>query len=190
MEQFGSNPEALDEDRFIEPEDRSEPTLEFTTNAFGTAGTSKGGKAQAAVLPDVEDVDLSKPLAPTHDENKGFMRFMPALIKEMNRKGVPFSLDGASGEITIEGFYKNGAMKLEIEANDDIVAIDKHGKRKVMTSFEALVKLNFDWWRRSTGRGELRNPDRPWLDEFLTKGWVKRQVIFVPRDEQGGEDAE
>ena len=40
-------------------------------------------------------------------------------------------------------------------------------------------------------RSELLSPDRPWLDEFLDKGWVKRQVIFVPRDEQGpGEDAE
>lgn len=189
MEQFGNTPENLYEDRFTGPADHPEPALEFTADELGTGAKAKGGKAPVA-LPDVEDVDLSKPLAPTHDENKGFMRFMPALIKEMNRKGVPFSLDGASGGITIEGFYKNGAMKLEIEANDDIVAIDKHGKRKVMTSFEALVKLNFDWWRRSTGRGELRNPDRPWLDEFLTKGWVKRQVIFVPRDEQGGEDAE
>ena len=191
MEQFGSNPEALDEDRFNDPADRSEPALEFTPDTFGKTGTAKGGKAHAAALPEVDDVDLSKPLAPTHDENKGFMRFMPALIKEMNRRGVPFNIDGASGEITIRGFYKNGAMTLEIAPNDDIVAIDKNGKRKVLKSFDTLVKLNYDWWRRSTGRGELLSPDRPWLDEFLDKGWVKRQVIFVPRDEQGpGDDAE
>ncbi|HDR8943165.1 TPA: hypothetical protein QDB15_000093 [Burkholderia vietnamiensis] len=184
MEQLGNTYE----DRFTDPDDQAEPALAFTADALGTG--AKGGKAPVA-FPEVEDVDLSKPLAPTHDENKGFMRFMPALIKEMNRKGVPFSLDGGSGEITIKGFYKNGAMKLEFSPNDDIVAIDKNGKRKVMTSFDALVKLNYDWWRRSTGRGELLSPDRPWLDEFLEKGWVKRQVIFVPRDEQGpGEDAE
>ncbi|MCA8287616.1 hypothetical protein [Burkholderia vietnamiensis] len=191
MEQFGSNPEALDEDRFNDPADRSVPALEFTPDTFGKTGTAKVGKAHAAALPEVDDVDLSKPLAPTHDENKGFMRFMPALIKEMNRRGVPFNIDGASGEITIRGFYKNGAMTLEIAPNDDIVAIDKNGKRKVLKSFDTLVKLNYDWWRRSTGRGELLSPDRPWLDEFLDKVWVKRQVIFVPRDEQGpGDDAE
>lgn len=191
MEQFGSNPEAPDEDRFNDPVDRSEPALEFTPDTLGKTGTVKGGKAHVAALPEVEDVDLSKPLAPTHDENKGFMRFMPPLIKEMNRRGVPFNIDGASGEITIRGFYKNGAMTLEIAPNDDIVAIDKNGKRKVLKSFDTLVKLNYDWWRHSTGRGELLSPDRPWLDEFLDKGWVKRKVIFVPRDEQGpGDDAE
>ncbi|PRG26972.1 hypothetical protein [Burkholderia multivorans] len=191
MEQFGSNPEALDEDRFNDPADRSEPALEFTPDTFGKTGTAKGGKAHAAALPEVEDVDLSKPLAPTLDESNGFLRFLPPLLRTMNRKGVPFNIDGASGEITLAGFYKNGPMKLEIAPNDDIVAIDKHGKRKIMKSFDALVKLNYDWWRRSTGRGELLSPDRPWLDEFLDKGWVKRQVIFVPRDEQGpGDDAE
>ena len=140
--------------------------------------------APAPVVVDVEDVDLSKPLAPTHDENKGFMRFMPALVKEMNRKGVPFTLDGNTGIITIAGFYKNGPMTLEVEANDDIVSIDKRAKRKVMKTYDDLVALNYKWWRASTGRGVNITPDRPWLDAFLEKGLIKRVVIFVPRDEQ------
>lgn len=141
-------------------------------------------------VPDVEDVDLSTPLAPTHDENKGFMRFMPALIKEMNRNGVPFTIDGNTGIITIDGFYKNGPMTLEVEANDDIVSIDKRTRRKVMKAYDDLVALNYKWWRGSTGRGVNVTPDRPWLDAFIAKNLVKRQVIFVPRDEQTTGDEE
>ncbi|WP_186136939.1 MULTISPECIES: hypothetical protein [Burkholderia] len=183
MEQLGTTYE----DRFTDPDDQAEPALAFTADALGTG--AKGGKAPVAI-PDVEDVDLSKPLAPTHDENKGFMRFMPPLVKALNRKGVPFAIDGNTGEITINGFYKNGPMKLEIEANDDIVAIDKRGKRQVMQSYDDLVKLNFHWWRQSTGQGVPRNPDRPWLDEFLDKGWVRRSVIYLPSTDQAPADDE
>ncbi|SDG95525.1 hypothetical protein SAMN05216466_106175 [Paraburkholderia phenazinium] len=172
----------------LDPVVHPEPALDFGASA--THGKAKGGKKGATPAePEVEDVDL-KPLGPTHDENKGFMRFMPPLIKLMNRNGVPFNIDGSSGEITIGGFYQNGPMKLEIEANDDIVAIDKRDRRKVLKSYDDLVKLNFDWWRRATGKGNNVNPDRPWLDAFLEKNWVKRQVIFVPRDDQGPTDAD
>ncbi|MCA8148167.1 hypothetical protein [Burkholderia vietnamiensis] len=183
MEQLGNTYE----DRFTDPDDQAEPALEFTADALATG--AKGGKAPV-VIPDVDDVDLSKPLAPTHDENKGFMRFMPALIKEMNRKGVPFTIDGNTGIITISGFYKNGPMTLEVEANDDIVAIDKRARRKVMKTYDDLVKLNFFWWQQSTGQGVPRNPDRPWLDAFLDKGWVRRSVIYLPSTDQAPVDDE
>jgi hypothetical protein len=48
-----------------------------------------------------------------------------------------------------------------------------------------IVALNFDWWRRSTGKGINITPDRPWLNSFIQKNWAKRQVIFVWREEQG-----
>lgn len=162
---------------------------------------SKGGKhkkdhvepapAPVEVEVEVEDLDLSTSLAPTHDENKGFMRFMPPLIKEMNRRGVPFKLDGASGEIAIAGFYRSGGVSLEIGDGDTITAVDRRNTRTTVSTFDDLVRLNYDWWLRTNGKtGENHlNPDRPWLDEFLTRGMVKRQVIFVPRDDApGGED--
>lgn len=130
---------------------------------------------------DTGDVDLSKPLAPTHDENKGFMRYLPELLKVMNRKGVPFTLNGATGEIQVSGFYKAGGVTLEIGDDDTITAVDRRA-RTVVATYDDLVRLNYDWWVRSNGRGELLSPDRPWLDAFLEKGWIKRVVIFVPRD--------
>ncbi|WP_416268318.1 hypothetical protein SD235_11770 [Burkholderia cepacia] len=183
MEQLGNTYE----DRFSDSDNQAKPALQFTADALGTG--AKGGTAPV-VIRDVDDVDLSKPLAPTHDENKGFMRFMPALIKEMNRRGVPFNIDGNTGAITIEGFYKNGPMKLEVDDNDDIVSIDKRGRRQVMQTYDDLVKLNFTWWRDSPGKCVNVNPDRPWLDAFLDKNLVKRQVIFVPRDDLAPADAE
>ncbi|HDR9033341.1 TPA: hypothetical protein QDB07_000790 [Burkholderia vietnamiensis] len=157
-----------------------------------TAASSKGkhGKkyqdepapapAVEPVAGDVGDVDLSTPLAPTHDENKGFMRYLPPLLKTMNRNGVPFQLDGASGAITVDGFYKAGGITLEIGDDDTITAVDRRA-RTVVSTYDDLVRLNYDWWTRSNGRGENLSPDRPWLDAFLEKGWIKRVVIFVPR---------
>lgn len=173
--------------QFDQADDHASAHQNADVNAAGTDGDRalhQLGQSLGVDVGDV-DVDLSKPLAPTHDENKGFMRFMPALIKEMNRNGVPFTIDGPTGIITISGFYKNGPMTLEVEDNNDIVAIDKRARRKVMKSYDDLVQLNFEWWRRSTGRGINVTPDRPWLDAFIAKNWVKRQVIFVPREDQG-----
>lgn len=143
-----------------------------------------------APVADVEEVDVLVPLAPTHDENKGFMRFMPPLVKEMNRRGVPFKLDGATGDITIAGFYRSSGVSLEIGDGDAITAVDRRNARTTVTSFDDLVRLNYDWWIRTNGKtGENhQNPDRPWLDEFLTRGMVKRQVIFVPRDDAPGSE--
>ncbi|MCY0389984.1 hypothetical protein OVY01_22870 [Robbsia sp. Bb-Pol-6] len=137
------------------------------------------GKKDAAPVAD-EPLNLT-PLAPTHDENKGFMRFMPALIKEMNHKGVPFTLNGTTGEIQLSGFYRAQGVTMEIGAGDAISVTDRRGTTPVNT-FADLATLNYEWWTRSNARGENLNPERPWLDEFLEKGWVKRQVIYVPRD--------
>ncbi|MCA8448978.1 hypothetical protein [Burkholderia vietnamiensis] len=153
------------------------------TSTKGKHGKKHQDEPAPAVVETVDtgDVDLSKPLAPTHDENKGFMRYLPELLKVMNRKGVPFTLNGATGEIQVSGFYKAGGVTLEIGDDDTITAVDRRA-RNVVATYDDLVRLNYDWWVRSNGRGELLSPDRPWLDAFLEKGWIKRVVIFVPRD--------
>jgi len=175
--------------------DLADTTIVTEDSPIASTGKGKHGKKHhdepaPAPVADVEEVDVLVPLAPTHDENKGFMRFMPPLVKEMNRRGVPFKLDGATGDITIAGFYRSSGVSLEIGDGDAITAVDRRNARTTVTSFDDLVRLNYDWWIRTNGKtGENhQNPDRPWLDEFLTRGMVKRQVIFVPRDEVPGSE--
>lgn len=155
-------------------------TLSADENRNNEADLAPTAKTKPSTIAIDDVVDLA-PLAPTHDENKGFMRFMPSLIKEMNRKGVPFTLNGTTGEIQLSGFYRAQGVLMEIGEGDAIRVIDRRGTTPVKV-FDDLVKLNFEWWTRSNARGENLNPDRPWLDEFLEKGWVKRQVVYVPRE--------
>lgn len=148
----------------------------ITADIAADGFTSKAKKAKD-VVPEALDLAPLAPLAPTHDE-KGFMRFMPALIKEMNRRGVPFTLNGGTGEIQLSGFYRAQGVTMEIGEGDAITITDRRGSTAVAT-YDDLVMLNFEWWTRSNGRGENVNPDRPWLDEFLSKSLVKRQTIYV-----------
>lgn len=136
-------------------------------------------------LSDEESEDhLTTPMVPQH-ENNGFIRFMPELIQEMNRRGVRFNF-GGNGQILVDGFYKNGPLTLDIKG-DLIIATDKRGKSKTITELQDLVTLNFSWWKRSSSRGVYLVPERPWLDEFVKTNIVKRQVIYVPKDDEAVE---
>ncbi|WP_396329324.1 hypothetical protein [Burkholderia anthina] len=165
------------------------PEVTSTTTSKGKHGKKHQDEpAPAPVAVDTGDVDLSTPLAPTMGEGNTFLRFMPALVKTMNAKGVPFSIDGNTGNINVAGFYNAGGIVLKIGDDDVITAVDRREKTTVAASFDDLVKLNYEWWIRSNGKNGAGRitPDRPWLDEFLAKGWIKRVVIFVPRDEAPG----
>lgn len=112
-----------------------------------------------------------------------FLRFLPPLVREMWDKGANLQLDNASGMLLIDGFYKNGAMKLDFRENG-IVAIDKRGRESDVRSFDDLVDLNYAFWRQANSqKGVYVQPQRPWLDAMLEKKKLKRQVIFVAADD-------
>ena len=113
----------------------------------------------------------------------GFLRFFPPLIKQMAELGVQFKME-QDGALYVEGFYKNGPMKLDFEG-DNLVAIDKRGRKTAIGHFDDMLQLNFQWWRLSNGKSSYVVPERPWLDKFIDKKWVKRKVIFEPIDEIG-----
>ena len=177
MEQFGTTPENLFEGRFTDPSDNPEPALEFTADALGTGAKAKGGKTTAAI----DEEELAKPLAPTFAEGHGLLRFFPPTLRDMARAGVNFTLDN-SGAVTVNGFYKRGPLSLEIGDDDSLTAIDRRGQKHPIGTYDDLVALNYRAWIQSNTRGESFAPERPWLDAFIAKNWVKRQVIFVPRD--------
>lgn len=120
----------------------------------------------------------------------GFLRFMPELIKRLHSMGGKVSLND-DGSMLLEGFYKNGALRLEIEEgkNDTIkiVAVDKRGRRKEISTIDDLVQINFAWWKISNGRGTYIVPERPWLDQFIEKRWVRKKIIYEPIESEGEE---
>lgn len=120
----------------------------------------------------------------------GFLRFMPELIKRLHSMGGKVSLND-DGSMLLEGFYKNGALRLEIEEGKKdtikIVAVDKRGRRKEISTIDDLVQINFAWWKISNGRGTYIVPERPWLDQFIEKRWVRKKIIYEPIESEGEE---
>jgi hypothetical protein len=116
----------------------------------------------------------------------GFIRRMPALIQSLFQSGVDFSMD-TKGDLLIEGFYDNGPMRLVLDENDRVKAVDKRNKATPITSFDDLVTINFEWWKLTNAAAKGKKytaPTQPWLGSFQTKNLVKRQVIFVENDGQ------
>ena len=118
----------------------------------------------------------------------GFLRFAPPLIKQIAALGGQLRM-GPDGSLWIEGFYKNGPMKLDFDENDILFAIDKRERKTAIAHFDDLVLLNFSWWRASnTKKNEYILPEQPWLHHFIEKKWVKRKIIFEPIDSSVSDD--
>lgn len=116
-------------------------------------------------------------------ELPGWAQWMPPLVQELWAKKAYFNLD-ASGELTMDGFYKNGSMRLKVQKDGSIIAIDKRNREEVIKSFDDLGMLNYRWWVQSNSKSAYIMPPQPWLDFFRDKKLVKRQVIFLPIDQE------
>ena len=123
---------------------------------------------------------------------RGALRFLPPFFTEIAEKGVAFSMDGLTGNFLVEGFYRNGPMKLQVTETDDIKTIDKNGKEVLVRNYEDLMRLNYRWWVRSSTRTTYVSPNRPWINDYIKAGLVERKVIFVPnqKDDSDGSEGE
>lgn len=121
----------------------------------------------------------------------GFLRFMPDLIKNIHNMGGKVTLND-DGSLSLDGFYKNGPMRLEIEDGADakILAVDRRQRRTTIGTIDDLVQLNYSWWKLSNGRGTYLVPERPWLDKFIEKKLVRKKFIYEPIDIEGSDDQE
>lgn len=142
-----------------------------STNAGSTNDEGDGADGDART-PEPE-----RPMPPS-------VKRMPALLQELWKKGVQFSLDSRTGDFLVEGFYTNGALRLS-EQDDGMQAVDKRGRKEHVVSFDDLARINFRWWRLSTDKDRYIAPQRPWIDAFTQNKWVTRKVIFVPADDTG-----
>jgi hypothetical protein len=141
------------------------------------------------------DENLNERLGQGQDDHKdlspltikplpGAFRFMPDIIKKIHEIGGQVRME-PDGTITVDGFYKNGPINLEFDDKGRVSAVDKRGRKTVIKSVDDLVTLNFTWWKISMGKGKSTYivPERPWLDKFIEKKWVRRKLIFEPIDE-------
>lgn len=129
--------------------------------------------------PEDDDAPLPERVAP------GWVRFMPAVIRESWSKGVTFNMDNASGDIFVEGFYKYGPLRLVIDEKDGVVAHETNEKVTPILSFEDLVSINFRYWLRvNRPKGTYIAPERPWLDAFKARNMVTRSVIYLPKESE------
>lgn len=138
---------------------------------------SAGAPVAAAVAAQSKPVAAAK----TVGAGRGF-RKLPALVEDGLARGIKIFLTTEGYEV--EGFYRNGTVRLAYEGADELVAIDKKDKKVPIKSFDDLVKLNYDWWKKSRDkRAEWVNPGREWQEEFSRLNLVKRQVTFVPGED-------
>lgn len=110
-------------------------------------------------------------------------RVLPDVVEAAISRGVRIVLTKAGYEI--EGFYRWGPMRLEPDAKfGGLMAIDRKEVVVPIGTFDELVRLNYDCWKKSRDKGAaFINPGKEWIDEFARLNLVKRQVIFVPGDE-------
>lgn len=127
----------------------------------------------------------AKPLAPAPNAavSGDCERLLPQLIDQAVKCGARVILTSAGYEL--EGFYKLGPMRLEPAVdNSCLVAIDKKETRTNVKSFDDLVRLNYDCWKKCRDKGYAYiNPGREWVEEFSRLNLIKRQVIYVPGED-------
>jgi len=128
--------------------------------------------------------DENKNKQPQRREVSGWLSLFPSEIKLWASKGIEFEWSSKDDTLKINGFYKQGPMRLELLKNN-FVAVDKKDKRVDIKNFDDLVLLNYRCWRRSHTRGGKvgPEPDRMFVDAFLERGWIKRQWSYAPGDE-------
>lgn len=119
----------------------------------------------------------------------GFLRFMPELIKNLHNIGGKITLND-DGSLSLDGFYRNGPMKMIISDGPkaQIIAVDRRNRKTEISTIDDLVKLNYSWWKLSNRRGVYLVPERPWLDQFIEKKWVRKKFIYEPIELEEEED--
>lgn len=122
-------------------------------------------------------------------EAPGVLRFMPPLLQEFWRRKAYFTIQ-KDGSIEMDGFYKNGALKIQITAQGTLVAIDRRGREVALDSFDDLVALNYQWWAASNTKTQYVVPGRPFLDYFIEQKRVKRKVIYLPAEAVDADEGE
>lgn len=113
------------------------------------------------------------------------IELLPDLLQEMYRKGIPYAIEGTTGNVIVDGFYKSGPMTLIMDKDFAFEAQDKKGRKTPIESYDDLIKLNYQCWKATVRKNSSSyvHPSKPWIDEFYQRNLIKRQVFVVPVDD-------
>lgn len=109
---------------------------------------------------------------------------MHSIILEMLDKGFQFNLYKKEEKMyfQLEGFYKSGTVDLHVDDNGELIAESRYNKKEVITSFDDMVALNYDWWSSSKDRADFwQTPNEKWLPYLIEMGYVKVEVKTVTK---------
>ncbi len=111
-----------------------------------------------------------------------FYAQLPEWVAQAVIKGIKLNL--VPSGVEVDGFYRNGTIIVSIAASGACVAVDKKGHEEKIENFDDLVRLNYDWWKKSRAKKlEWMSPGKEWMEDFIRLNLVKRQVTFIPGDE-------
>ena len=79
------------------------------------------------------------------------------------------------------GFCKSGTVDL-YEDDDTIFAEDRYGKDDPIYSWDDLVNLAFEWYKRSDS-STFYLPNE-WKQEFLDRGLIEEIIVYKPVEQE------
>lgn len=100
--------------------------------------------------------------------------FANELLELIRTHDVPFWIQG--GEITLEGFYKSGGLKLFIRDDGTITATSRYYDEGEITCFNDLVSINYKWWDITRGRGFADLPYDTYWSKYLKERYGEERV--------------
>lgn len=140
----------------------------------------------------IEEANNAQNKKETTNEYPGIIALLPELLQEMHTKGVPFSIDGSTGHVVMDGFYKSGPIMLLMDDDLAFEAVDKKGRKTPINSYDDIIKLNYSCWKATIRKnsGSYVLPSKPWIDEFYQRNLIKRQYVVVPLDDTDDDNDE
>lgn len=106
----------------------------------------------------------------------------PKLIKDLYKAGISFTMNQL-GEIIIKDFYRPSTMVMNMN-NEGKFILELRKELITINSISDLTDLNYKEWKKTgKGKGNYATPAKCWADLFAEKGLAKRQMVFVPVDE-------
>lgn len=108
---------------------------------------------------------------------------MEEIYQKLKEHDIEFDLSLKDEEIQVHGFSKSGVATLKEDEEGNVVAHTRYGQENKLSSFEDLVRLNYEWFDMYRDRKPFTSPSSDWADVLVEYGYVKRTEKVVVKYE-------
>lgn len=98
---------------------------------------------------------------------------MTEIYEKLKEHEIEYTFSMEHEEIQVSGFSKSGIATLK-EEDGKVLAYTRYERVDELTSFEDLVKLNYEWFDLYRDRKPFTSPSDGWADVLVQYGYVKR----------------